>query len=162
MVGSTELRTAVGEDAADRLRQAHDVLLSDAVAQAEGSVVKGTGDGIIATFLGAADAVSAAVAIQQAMYGWVTGDVWHQSVRVGLSAGDVTWDSGDCFGTPVIEAARLCAAADGGQILAADVVRVLARGRHGYMLNALGALELKGLPEPVATYEVSWAPVLEE
>ena len=53
------------------------------------------------------------------------GDVGRQAIRVGLSAGDVTWDDGDCFGTPVIEAARLCAVADGGQILAADVVRVL-------------------------------------
>src|SRR5437764_13957173 len=159
MVGSTELRVAVGEDAADRLRQAHDDLLSEVVAQRGGAVVKGTGDGIIATFVGAADAVTAAIGIQQAVYGWDADDVGRQSVRVGLSAGDVTWDGGDCFGTPVIEAARLCAVADGGQILAADVVRVLARGRHGSNLSPLGALELKGLPEPVTAYEVSWAPV---
>ena len=40
----------------------------------------------------------------------------------------------------------------------ADVVRVLARGRHGSEVTALGALELKGLPEPVTTYEVLWTP----
>ena len=50
-------------------------------------------------------------------------------LRVGLSAGDVTVDAGDCFGTPVVEAARLCAAAQGGQILAAEVVRLLVKGR---------------------------------
>lgn len=158
MVGSTELRMAVGEATADRLRQEHDAILTAVVEQTNGSLVKGTGDGIIATFPGAADAVSAAVAMQQAVHGWDTGDVGRQAIRVGLSAGDVTWDDGDCFGTPVIEAARLCAVADGGQILAADVVRVLARSRHGQVLNALGALELKGLSEPVTTYEVSWSP----
>ena len=65
------------------------------------------------------------------MHAWDPDAGGRQVVRVGISAGDVTWDDGDCFGTPVIEASRLCAAADGAQILVADVVRVLARGRHG-------------------------------
>ncbi len=158
LVGSTEVRVAVGEHAADRLQRAHDRLLADVVAHYGGSVVKGTGDGVLATFAGAADAVSAAVEVQQAVHAWDAGPGGRQAVRIGISAGDVTWEGGDCFGTPVIEAARLCAAADGGQVLVADVVRVLARGRHGSPLTALGPLELKGLPEPVATYEVTWEP----
>ncbi len=162
MVGSTELRMAVGEDMADRLRREHDAILCGVVEETNGSLVKGTGDGVIATFVGAADAVSAAVSMQRAVYGWDAGEAGRQSIRIGLSAGDVTWDEGDCFGTPVIEASRLCAVADGGQILAADVVRVLARSRHGHTLTALGALELKGLSEPVATYEVTWSPPIDE
>ena len=67
-------------------------------------------------------------------------------------------ESGDYFGEPVIQAARLCAKALGGQILVPDVVRVLApRGRHEFA--AIGELELKGLPEPVAALEVVWHPV---
>ena len=158
MVGSTALRSEVGEETADRLRRAHDDLLSTVVVRHGGSVVKGMGDGIIATFPGAADAVSAAVEAQQAVHAWDAGAGGRQAVRIGISAGDVAWDGGDCFGTPVIEAARLCAVADGGQVLMADVVRVLARGRHGSEVTALGALELKGLPEPVTTYEVLWTP----
>ena len=61
----------------------------------------------------------------------------------------------DCFGTPVIEAARLCAAAERGRILAAEVVRLLARGR-GPRVHRRGELELKGLPEPVARFRVGW------
>ena len=75
-------------------------MLIEVVEQTNGSVVKGMGDGILATFSGAADAVSAAVAMQQAVHGWDTGEVGRQVFRVGLSAGDVTWDDGDCFGTP--------------------------------------------------------------
>ena len=128
LVGSTELRVAIGEDTADRLRRAHDRLLSELVLEHGGKVVKGMGDGIIATFAGAAGAVSAAVAMQQAVAVADRNSDRRAAVRIGMSAGDVTWDDGDCFGTPVVEAARLCACAEGGQILVADVVRILARG----------------------------------
>src|SRR5262245_7144128 len=43
----------------------------------------------------------------------------------------MTWKNGDCFGTPVIEASRLCVAARGGQVLAAELVRLTARARGG-------------------------------
>ena len=59
----------------------------------------------------------------------------------------------------MVEAARLCAAAEGDQILATDVVRVVA-GRHAAQeLVPVGALQLKGLPVPVACVEVRWEPL---
>ena len=82
----------------------------------------------MATFTGASDALAAAVAIQQALDRHNrsgSGDV-PLEVRIGVSAGDVTFEEEDCFGTPVIEAARLCAAAGGGRILVTEIVRVLA------------------------------------
>ena len=75
-------------------------------------------------------------------------------MRIGVSAGDVAFEEADCFGTPVIEAARLCAAAGGGKILVTDVVRVLAGLGGGPELTPVGALELKGLPAPVPVCEV--------
>src|SRR5262249_58759745 len=103
------------------------------------------GDGIMATFAGAAEALAAAVAIQQAI-------AQHNrratplAVRIGMSLGDVTWENGDCYGTPVIEAARLCAAAEGGQILVADLVRLTARGRGGHTFAPVGPMALQALP----------------
>ena len=81
-------------------------------------------------------------------------------IRVGVSAGDATTADGDVFGVPVIEAARLCDYCSGGQILAKELVAHLAAGR-GHTFAPVGALELKGLPEPVSTVEVQWesAPV---
>jgi hypothetical protein len=58
----------------------------------------------------------------------------------------------------VIEAARLCALADGGQILASDLVRALAGRRGPHTFLPVGALELKGLPEPVEAVSVAWEP----
>ena len=63
LVGSTELRSRLGEDAAETLRRQHDALVTDAVQANRGIVVKNLGDGFMATFAGAFDAVSSAVAI---------------------------------------------------------------------------------------------------
>jgi tetratricopeptide (TPR) repeat protein len=56
----------------------------------------------------------------------------------------------------VIEAARLCATCEGGQILAADVVRLMAGRRSRHECRSVGSLAFKGLPDRVDTVEVSW------
>jgi class 3 adenylate cyclase/tetratricopeptide (TPR) repeat protein len=160
LVGSTELRSQLGEEAAEQVRRQHDRLLADAIGASRGRLVKNLGDGVMATFGGASDAVTAAVRIQHALGRHNRlGAPARLEVRVGVSAGDVTFDEGDCFGTPVIEAARLCAAARGGQILVSEVVRWLAGSVGGHDFTPLGALTLKGLPAPVLACEVMWAPL---
>ena len=162
LVGSTELRSRLGDGVADELRRAHDQLLRAAVDEQGGTLVKGLGDGILAAFGAAADAVAAATAIQRAIdrANRRVDDARRLAVRVGLSAGDVSWEDGDCHGTPVVTAARLCDRAVGGQILVDDLVRGLARGRAEHSFRLVGELELKGLAEPVIAYEVPWEPVV--
>jgi class 3 adenylate cyclase len=162
LVGSTEFRARVGEDAAETLRRTHDRLLVDAVVAHRGTVVKSVGDGIMATFAGAADALGAGVSMQQALeaHNRCAG-IDRLAVRIGISIGDVTWEQNDCFGTPVVEAARLCAAAEGGQVLVAELVRLMARGRGGHVFTAVGEVTLKGLPAPVAACAVAWEPLAE-
>ncbi|MGZ8763104.1 MAG: ATP-binding protein [Acidimicrobiia bacterium] len=155
LVGSTELRTSLGDDAFDERRRAHDHLLAETIERHHGEVVKFGGDGVMAVFGSAADALSCAVAVQQG----VARDRGHEAsldVRVGVSAGDVAEEQGDFHGTPVVEAARLCDVARAGQVLAADVVRVLAGTRGGHQFSPMGALELKGLPDPLVAWEIPW------
>jgi class 3 adenylate cyclase/tetratricopeptide (TPR) repeat protein len=159
LVASTELRVRVGEERADQLRRIHDDLLRAAILDNRGTLVKGTGDGILAIFASAADGVAAAVSVQQVAYAHTRATPEQPfEIRIGLSAGDVSLEDDDCFGTPVIEASRLCGVAVGGQILAAEVVRHLARGRGGHVFTAAGARELKGLPDPVPVVVVGWEP----
>ncbi|MCA1847265.1 MAG: adenylate/guanylate cyclase domain-containing protein, partial [Actinobacteria bacterium] len=158
LVGSTELRSRLGENAAEELRRQHDALAAGAVGASGGHLVKNLGDGIMATFGGASDAVRAAVAIQQAIGRHNRSSAAALEVRIGISAGDVVFEGDDCFGTPVIEAARLCGAAAGGQILASEMVRWLARSSEE-TFAPIGSLELKGLPEPVPAVEVGWEPL---
>ena len=80
-------------------------------------------------------------------------------LRVGLSVGEASNEDGDYFGDPVVEAARLCARCDTGQILATDFVRAMAGRRSRHECRSLGELTLKGLPEPVETVEVVWEPL---
>ena len=75
------------------------------------------------------------------------------ALRVGLSTGVATSEEDDWFGTPVVEAARLCTAAGPSQILASEAVRLLVDGEAGISFIGVGTLELKGFPEPRPAYE---------
>jgi class 3 adenylate cyclase len=167
LVGSTELASRLGHDAYEALRQAHFAALRTAVATHNGNEVKTTGDGLMLSFASAADGIACAVALQQATghtsvrpeeappRGRLEGQPLQ--IRVGISSGEATHEDRDLYGPPVVEAARLCAAASAGQILVSDVVRVLARGK-GHTFTPLGERTLKGLPEPVPASEVHWEP----
>jgi class 3 adenylate cyclase/tetratricopeptide (TPR) repeat protein len=158
LVGSTEISYAISPDAADELRRAHFSTLRRAVADSGGVEVKGLGDGVMVVFRSTSAALSCAVAMQQAVHRDNVGARRQLGLRIGLSGGEATMESDDYYGDPVIEAARLCAHANAGQILATDAVRVMCGRRSPYLFERLSALELKGLPEPVAVLGVRWEP----
>lgn len=68
LVGSTRLRVEIGEEQADQLRSDHDTKLSSVAEGLGGMVIKGTGDGLIIAFAGAAEALHASVALQHALH----------------------------------------------------------------------------------------------
>ncbi len=109
----------------------------------------------MAAFESASEAVNAAVDMQRAVERRDDG----VRLRVGIASGDVSWEGGDCFGLPVVTASRLQGRAEAGQILISQIVRLLAGERSGATFAPVGPLELKGLPEPVESYAVEWAPV---
>jgi hypothetical protein len=152
LVGSTELLSTLGESAFDDVRRDHFASLRGVVTRHGGEEIKTLGDGILAVFASAASAVAAAVTAQQAARRRSL------SIRVGLAAGDVAFEDDDVFGAPVVEAARLVAAARPEQILATTLVRGMAGGRSRAAFVDLGNLELKGLTEPVPVCEVAWEP----
>jgi class 3 adenylate cyclase len=160
LVGSTEMVVRLGSSWYDQLRRRHEALLRDAVEAHHGSLVKSLGDGIMATFNAAADAVSSARAIQQVIARERPGaGAPELSVRVGLSIGDVVFDGADCVGPAVVEAARLCASATGGQILATNLVRLMAGQSDDERYAAVGPMSLKGLSRAVEVVEILWETV---
>ena len=157
VVGSTELLSRVGPDAADELRDRHFAEMRSALAVHRGTEVKTLGDGMMAVFESATDAIACAVTMQQAAAAQGRRDPdARQDIRVGLSVGEATVEDGDYFGVPVVEASRLCDAADTGQILVSDLMRSVVAPRGVHRLDPVGELSLKGLPDPMAAWEVRW------
>jgi class 3 adenylate cyclase len=147
----------LGDRAADDLRRDHDSVLAGVVAIHRGPVVKGAGDGILVAFDSVSDGVAAAVALQHAIHELGRQHRIRLGMHVGLSAGDVSWEDGDCFGLPAVEAALLGAAAGTGEILCAEIARALARGRSGVEFGPT-SFPSEGLIEPVTVDEVAWSP----
>lgn len=157
LVGSTHLASSLTPEAGDQVRRAHFSTLRQAVAECDGTEVKNLGDGIMVVFRVASAALACAVAMRQRVDRDNRNLERPLGLRVGLSGGEATRESDDYFGDPVIEAARLCAEAEGGQILAADLVRATVGRRNRHACRPVGEMTLKGLTEPVMTTEVLWA-----
>jgi class 3 adenylate cyclase/tetratricopeptide (TPR) repeat protein len=158
LVGSTALAQEMGDEAADRLRRDHFEHLRRAVTATNGTEVKTIGDAMMVSYNSASDAVAGAVAMQQSVHDHNEDLASPIEMRVGISAGDASFEDGDWFGTPVVEASRLCGAAAGGQVLVTDIVRILGGSRVTHELVPIGAIEGKGLPAPLSACEVLWEP----
>jgi class 3 adenylate cyclase/tetratricopeptide (TPR) repeat protein len=158
-VSSTEWLSRLGDDAADLVRRSHFLLVRDAVRAKGGQDVKNLGDGLMAAFSSPMDAVDCAIAVQQALDRRNRqSDVPPIVVRIGLDIGEPSSEESDYFGSPVVIATRLCAAARGGQILVSDLLRRLVERRGRFTFGPATALRLKGFPEPVMASEVMWTP----
>jgi class 3 adenylate cyclase len=158
IVGSTELSARLGPAATDRVRQSHFSLLRQALAGNDGTEVKNLGDGLMAVFGSASAAVACAVAMQQAVEQDNRRSAEPIGLRVAMSCGEATVEDGDYFGDPVVEAARICALCEGGQVLVTEMVRTLAGRRCPHPFTVVGDRELKGLPDLVSVCEVEWEP----
>ena len=98
VVGSTALRTRVGDAPAQSILDAHDAAVRRTVELHGGRVVKSLGDGYLAVFESARHAVAAAVAIQRDRDQPI-------AVRIGLHTGEVLQQGGDVLGEAVHAAA---------------------------------------------------------
>ena len=155
VVGSTALRSELGDDRADVLFRLHDDALRDALVEHHGREVKHTGDGMMAVFEAGSDAVACAIAMHKAVTRATRRVGVPLELRVGISAGDVTRTGDDCFGLPVNEAARLGAAAAPGEVLVTEIVRLLAGSRGAFAFADPSPRELKGLGT-VTSWSVEW------
>ncbi len=156
LVGSTESVARLGPADGERWRQQHVAVLRGALAANGGRELQMLGDGILAAFASASAAVGFAVSAQQriAQVNARRDALAPFGLRVGIAVGEATQDDEGVHGLVVVEAARLCAAARGGQVLASALVEALCATRQDVRFTSLGMLELKGLSAPVSVVEV--------
>jgi class 3 adenylate cyclase len=155
VAGSTALTDRLGDAKARDLLREHERIVREALKSHSGSEVKTMGDGFMTSFSSATKALECAIAMQRAFaqHNESAEELLH--IRIGLNAGEPIAEDEDLFGTAVNLAARICAHAEAGQILAPIVVRELAAGKQ-FLFADLGETELRGFEDPVRLYEVSW------
>src|SRR3954453_23444068 len=134
----------------------HDSILTDAIGSAAGTVVKTTGDGMMAVFGTAADAVDAAIAAQNALTKTEWGETGPLRVRMGINAGDAERRGNDYFGPTINRTARLMAVGHGGQVLLSAAAAALCQERlpQGATLRDLGEYRLRDLGRPERVFQL--------
>jgi class 3 adenylate cyclase len=135
-------------------------LLKDAVppaiAEHGGRIVKNTGDGFLAEFPSAVEAVRAAMQFQGRIEELTVSDVQDRRIafRVGINIGDVIVEAHDIFGDGVNIAARLQSAAEPGGVCISGSVHDQIRNKVSLSFKFLGEQKYKNIPLPVRTYSI--------
>ena len=154
--GSTRLLDRVG-DGYGALLGAHHGVIRAAIATHDGTELKTEGDAFFVVFPTASDAVAAAIDAQEAIDNDPALSAEHVSVRMGLHTGTAVLGGDNYVGMDVHIAARVSAAAHGGQILVTDAV---AAGATVEELSAVGFTDigdfwLKDIPAAVGIRQVT-------
>ncbi len=123
-----------------------------------GRIVKLTGDGILAEFSSAVEALTGAIELQQAMRQQARDEPDDRVIRLrmGLHVGDLIVEDDDLYGDGVNVAARLEAEASPGGILISGTVHEAVAGRMKARFEDLGELRLKNIERPVRAFAVGW------
>ena len=135
-------------------------LLADAVAPAiaehGGRIVKNTGDGFLAEFPSAVEAVRTAVQFQTRIGELTIDDAEDRRIafRVGVNIGDVIVEPHDIFGDGVNIAARLESIAEPGGICVSSAAYDQIRDKVEIEFVDLGEQNLKNIDRPVRAYAV--------
>ena len=133
-------------------------LLADSVTPAitehGGRIVKNTGDGFLAEFPSAVEAVRAGTQFQTRIHELTMGDAEDRRIlfRVGINIGDVIVEAHDIFGDGVNIAARLEGIAEPGGICVSDDVYRQVSGKLDVAFEDMGIQALKNIARPVHVY----------
>ncbi|HUF54854.1 MAG TPA: adenylate/guanylate cyclase domain-containing protein [Dehalococcoidia bacterium] len=151
IVESTALTERLGDTAFRERARALDGSLRTIIREAGGTPVEGKllGDGVLATFASARQAIEAALRCGSA------GDECGLPLHLGLHAGDVIREDDNVYGGAVNIAARVSALAAPGEVLVSQTVRDLARTSAAVTFEDAGERSLKGVSEPLRLWRVA-------
>jgi class 3 adenylate cyclase len=148
IVGFTALM-ASSESQTLGIVEANEAIHLRALAENGGRLLKRLGDGVLARFDSASEAVAAAIAIRSA----VVADGRFQ-VRSGIHLGEIVDDGRDVYGDGINLASRIQGHVAPGEIGVSDVVYTNIRNKDGLAARALGPIALKGVADPVSLYVI--------
>lgn len=148
IVDSTARAAGLGDERWLDLLADHDRIVRTQIERFQGTLVKTTGDGAVATFDGPARAVSAAMALVDLLR------PIGLTIRAGVHTGEVEYRDGEIGGIAVHIASRVMSHADEGGVVVSGTVKDLVVG-SGIEFTPCGTATLKGVPGEWAL----WGPV---
>jgi predicted ATPase/class 3 adenylate cyclase len=152
---STRLMQEIGDRYVEA-QNAHHAILRAAFTSNSGHELRTEGDSFFCVFASATDACLAAAAAQRALAAHPWGEGARLKVRVGLHTGEAPLVGNEYIGLDVHHAARIAAAAHGGQVLISETTRAIVEEKLPAELSVrdLGAHRLKDLARPERLYQL--------
>jgi class 3 adenylate cyclase/pimeloyl-ACP methyl ester carboxylesterase len=156
VVGYARLMGADEVGTHERLKTHRRELVEPSIEEFRGRIVKTVGDGVLAEFPSALDAVRCAVRIQETMPERNAGLAEDERIRfrIGLSLGDIIFEDGDIFGEGVNIAARLEALADADGIIVSGDIHTMTHNKLSTPFHDLGEQMVKNIADPVRMYRL--------
>lgn len=160
IVGYSRLMEADEAGTLAQLRTLRKELFEPKLAEFGGRLVKTTGDGILAEFASAVDAVEHAVNVQNALAARNENVPEDRRIvlRIGINIGDVIVEDDDIYGDGVNVAARLEGLAEPGRIYVSGDVHRQVDGKVHAAFDDRGEQTLKNITRPVRVYRVADPP----
>jgi len=158
LMGSTGVFETIGSVRASRVVTGLTQWIGDIVAAHAGRVVKTLGDGVLAVFPHAPDAISAVVDIQRSHQKRIASSSagTRMPIRVGVARGEVEFVDGDCYGDAVNVASRLSDLSGPHQIWANNLSLEHSVEGDGVRFRPLGPIIIRGRVEPCQVFQVEW------
>jgi class 3 adenylate cyclase/TolB-like protein/Flp pilus assembly protein TadD len=139
-----------------RLAALRSEVLEPSIARRDGTLVKDTGDGLLAEFSSVVEAARCALEIQEgaAERNKAVPPHQHMAFRIGINLGDVIVAGQDIYGDGVNTAARLQAIAPPGGIVVSRAVRDHIRDKLAVVFEDMGEQHLKNIARPVRAFQI--------
>jgi class 3 adenylate cyclase/TolB-like protein/cytochrome c-type biogenesis protein CcmH/NrfG len=136
------------------LRTHRSELIDPTIASRRGRIVKTTGDGLLAEFPSAVEAVACAITIQRglASRNTSTAEEKRLTFRIGINIGDIIIEANDIFGDGVNVAARLETLCEPGGVCISRAVRDQVRDKMPVAFDDLGEQQVKNIARPVRAF----------
>jgi len=150
LIGADEARTV-------RDLKEHQAAVLPMVVEHGGRVIDTAGDGFLADFASAVNAVECAVAVQERMVERNTAvEVEHRmQFRMGINIGDIICDEARIYGDGINIAARLQSIAEPGGIVVSRQAQEQVEGRVAIDFRTMGLQTLKNIARPIETYAIA-------
>lgn len=158
LMGSTAVFETIGNVRASRMVTQLTQWIGEICLSHRGHVVKTLGDGVLAVFPSAPDAINAVVALQRTHQKQVAGTTGgtKMPIRIGVARGEVEFVDGDCYGDAVNVASRLSDLTGPDQIWANSSSIEGAPQADGVRFRPLGPITIRGRAEPCSVFQVEW------